>query len=126
MSRVPVAKILINKRFAAALLGLAGLAAVAGPAAAQTAVSCAPYCDYRHYYGTWDYGWAQPATYCAPICGPDGTCVPAKRCVRAPGAIPSTATVTYYDPTIATPGYVAPRRAARSATVRVRPYRARR
>ena len=94
---------------ATALLGLLLPAALTGPATAQTAVSCAPFCDYRHYYGTYDYTYVQPGVYCRPICGPDGTCVPAKSCVRAPGAIPTTATVTFYDPTIATPGYVGSR-----------------
>lgn len=113
---------------AAALLVVLAGAALPGPAAAQTAVGCAPYCDYRHYYGTYTYDYVQRGVYCAPICDAFGNCVPAKTCVRAPNAIPSTSTVTYYDPTIATPGVVGPRRtvrstAVRSATVRVRPYR---
>lgn len=113
---------------AAAGVALLIAAALPSPAAAQTAVGCAPYCDFRHSYGTYDYSYVQPGVYCAPVCDAFGNCVPAKTCVRAPNAIPTTASVTYYDPTIATPGVVGPRRtvrstAARSATVRVRPYR---
>lgn len=124
MSRFQVAGLLAARPVAAALLSLLIPGAFPGIAAAQTAVSCAPFCDYRHYYGTYEYTNVQPDLYCRPICGPDGTCVPAKACLRARNVAGGPATVSYYDPALVSPGYVAPR--VRTPVVRVRPYRPRR
>ncbi|CAL8971820.1 hypothetical protein RHODGE_RHODGE_03081 [Rhodoplanes serenus] len=123
MSRFQIMRRLVQQAPLAALLGLTLGVALPGPAAAQTAADCAPFCDYRHYYGTYDYTWAAPATYCQPVCGPDGTCVPVKTCVRAPFAAHAPSMVSFYVPGLANPGAV-PARAVRTApTVRVRTYR---
>jgi hypothetical protein len=114
----------MSRFLAAALLGLLVPAALPGTAMAQTAVGCAPFCDFRHYYGAQDYTYVRPGTYCYPVCAPDGTCAPVKTCVRTAPWVATPATVTFYDPSIATPGVVV-RRAARAPVVRVRPYRPR-
>jgi len=48
--------------------------AAAAPAAAQ--VSCAPNCDFFHYYGPYDFTYIRPGLYAYPRCGPDGNCSP--------------------------------------------------
>ena len=51
------------------------LVACAGaPAAAE--VSCAPVCDFFHYYGPYDFTYIRPGLYAYPRCGPDGNCSP--------------------------------------------------
>lgn len=117
---------LVQQAWPVALLGAALGMALPAPATAQTAVGCAPFCDYRHYYGTYDYTWAAPATYCQPVCGPDGTCVPVKTCVRAPFAAHAPSIVSFYVPGLANPGAVPTRAVRTTPTVRVRTYRARR
>ena len=57
---------------AAAVCMLLGLAA--GPAAAD--VDCAPYCDFTHYYGPYDFTYVRPGLYLYPYCGPSGSCSP--------------------------------------------------
>jgi hypothetical protein len=54
---------------AAALLLLA-----ASPAVAE--VGCAPYCDFWHYYGPYDYTYVRPGLYAYPACRADGDCSP--------------------------------------------------
>ncbi len=46
----------------------------AGPAAAE--VGCAPYCDFTHYYGPYDFTYVRPGLYLYPRCGPSGSCLP--------------------------------------------------
>lgn len=113
----------MSRFLAAALLGLLIPAILPGTASAQTAVGCAPFCDYQHYYGAYDYTYARPGTYCYPVCAPDGTCAPVKNCVRTAPTVATSATATFYDPSIATPGAVVVRRTGRAPVVRVRPYR---
>jgi hypothetical protein len=119
-------------RTVAALAALV-LCAMGGgtPAAAQTRVGCAPYCDFRHYYGAYDYTYKREGVFCYPVCGPDGTCVPAKTCVTAAprgviairsfaapgvvsrgvvGAPANPATSNFYDPTLASPPPIRVRR----------------
>ncbi len=50
------------------------VACAGGPAAAD--VSCAPNCDFFHYYGPYDFTYIRPGLYAYPRCGPDGSCSP--------------------------------------------------
>ncbi len=59
-------------RIAAAACLLIGLAFE--PAAAE--VGCAPYCDFTHFYGPYDFTWVRPGLYAYPVCGPEGNCSP--------------------------------------------------
>ncbi|EJW09880.1 hypothetical protein A33M_0815 [Rhodovulum sp. PH10] len=119
------------------LLALPASAALS-PAAAQSANDCAPYCDYRHYYGVQNYTWDAPGRFCRPICDAAGNCLPTKTCVRAEPrtrvvggvvgpvtAIAGNTSVTFYDPSIATEPVARPLRSpprGRAPIVRVRPY----
>jgi hypothetical protein len=60
-------------RLIAAAIGLL-VAFAADPAAAE--VSCAPYCDFFHYYGPYDFTYIRPGLYAYPRCGPNGDCSP--------------------------------------------------
>ncbi len=63
------------KLVAAAVCMLIGLALEpAEPAMAE--VGCAPYCDFTHYYGPYDFTWVRPGLYAYPRCAPDGSCSP--------------------------------------------------
>ena len=57
----------------AAVLAVA-LAIAVRPAAAQ--VSCAPYCDFTHFYGPFDFTWVRPGLFLYPSCVPSGECSP--------------------------------------------------
>ncbi len=41
---------------------------------AGSAAECFPYCDYTHYYGPFDFTYAQPGLFGYPLCGPRGNC----------------------------------------------------
>ena len=40
------------------------------------AVECAPYCDYTHDYGPYDFTYARPGLYGFPACNLYGECLP--------------------------------------------------
>jgi hypothetical protein len=61
----------LPKRFAAAIL-----AVLAGTGAAAAEQACFPHCDYVHYYGPYDFTWAQPGLFAWPQCGAQGDCAP--------------------------------------------------
>ena len=50
------------------------VAFAADPAAAE--VGCAPYCDFFHYYGPYDFTYVRPGLYAYPRCDPSGSCSP--------------------------------------------------
>ena len=51
------------------------LVACAGrPAAAD--VSCAPNCDFFHYYGPYDFTYVRPGLFGYPVCDWRGNCSP--------------------------------------------------
>ncbi len=56
------------------VVALLALAAGTGAAAAQRV--CAPHCDYAHYYGPYDFTYAQPGLYGNPVCDEQGNCAP--------------------------------------------------
>lgn len=62
----------MGKSIAAAVAVI--LAVLCGPAAAE--VACAPYCDFTHYYGHYDFTWVRPGLFLYPRCGPSGDCSP--------------------------------------------------
>ncbi len=41
-----------------------------------SAEACFPHCDYTHYYGPFDFTYAQPGLFGYPHCGPQGDCSP--------------------------------------------------
>jgi hypothetical protein len=43
---------------------------------AVSAEECVPHCDYRHYYGPFDFTYVQPGLFGYPLCGPRGNCSP--------------------------------------------------
>jgi hypothetical protein len=49
---------------------------LAGTGAAVAQQQCFPHCDYNHYYGPYDFTYAQPGLFGYPRCGPQGDCAP--------------------------------------------------
>ena len=43
---------------------------------AMAEVGCAPYCDFTHFYGPYNFTWVRPGLYAYPLCGPEGSCSP--------------------------------------------------
>lgn len=52
------------------------LVALAAAPAAAAEVGCAPFCDFTHFYGPYDFTWVRPGLYAYPSCGPSGSCSP--------------------------------------------------
>jgi hypothetical protein len=43
---------------------------------AVSAEECFPHCDYRHYYGPYDFTYVQPGLFAYPRCDLRGDCSP--------------------------------------------------
>jgi hypothetical protein len=76
-----MARVLAVALFATAFPALVGL----GTGTARAA-ECAPYCDYNHYYGPYDFTYVRPGLFGYSRCGASGECSP--RLVYSASGIP--------------------------------------
>jgi hypothetical protein len=66
----------LTNQFAFAFLAFVSLGTWFGTGAVSAEEECVPHCDYRHYYGPFDFTYVQPGLFGYPLCGPQGNCSP--------------------------------------------------
>jgi hypothetical protein len=66
----------VGNQFALAFLAFVSLGTWFGTGAVSAEEECVPHCDYRHYYGPFDFTYVQPGLFGYPLCGPQGNCSP--------------------------------------------------